>query len=193
MKIIVLFFLLNSAKSSTILIYLLLIILQILLLDRILIKIISKNTKKIIILYFIIYIVGVKALQDEKYIKIIDFFNGRIEIWSKTFEYFVSLDLLEKFIGSGWNSRVVEQYGKWKHSHNEYLRVMIDFGMIGLAYFICLINKTLKNLKTPKEFKILVSIYFLAIFDANFIIGISTFSLYLLLYIATEKEVIKND
>lgn len=193
MKIIILFFLLNSAKSSTILIYLLLIILQFLLLDKILIKIISKNTKKIIMLYFIIYILGVKILQNEKYMNIIDFFNGRIEIWSETFEYFSSLNLLQKFIGSGWNSRVVEQYGELKHSHNEYLRVLIDFGIIGLVYFIYLINKTLKNLKTPKEFKILVSIYFLAIFDANLIIGISTFSLYLLLYIATKKDVIKYD
>ena len=86
---------------------------------------------------------------------------------------------------------MIEQYGELKHSHNEYLRVLIDFGIIGLVYFLYLINKTLKNLKTSKEFKILVSIYFLATFDANLVIGISTFSLYLLLYIATEKEVIK--
>lgn len=192
-KIIILFFLLDSAKSSTILIYLLLIILQFLLLDKILIRIISNNSKKLIVLYFVIYILGVKILQNGHYTNIVDFFNGRIEIWSKTFEYFSSLNLLEKIIGSGWNCRVIEQYGELKHSHNEYLRVLIDFGIIGLLYFVYLINKTLKNLKTSKEFKILISIYFLAIFDANLIIGISTFSLYLLLYIATEKEVIQND
>ena len=191
LKLILSYFIINSAKSSTVIIFLFLIILNFFpskIRDFFIYKI-SENSKKIILFFFIMYFWGIYFIQKNDFTEIIQFLNGRIEIWTKYIEYFIyNLKWKEKIIGVGWNINIIKQYGNFKHPHNEYLRILLEFGIIGFSYLIYIINISLRRINNIKKLKILMSIYVLSILDINLIIGISSFALYLLLYISKGKS-----
>jgi hypothetical protein len=93
------------------------------------------------------------------------FTTGRVEIWSQYFQYFRQQSLIEKLIGSSL-SLFRENYGIFKYTHNFWVDVLIETGMIGFIFYlislVILYSRYFKNRR--KELSQFFGLAILAIF-----------------------------
>ena len=123
--------------------------------------------------------------------------NGRSIFWKYDLEVFLKLPLLNKLIGNGFNfiydiNEVAINARIW--AHNDYINMLINFGLIGLTTYIYVFYKfskmCLKSLKLPK---ILVWGYYLiyfvnAMFNMVYVYTCSTLTIPFMLYTFVYKN-----
>ena len=177
LNIFIFFLLLYTAKTSTLLVFLI-----ILFCDNFLVEFFRKNSEKILLLYLLFFLILIYFMKNGYFLEINKGLSGREEIWIKYLEYFQNQDIVKKIIGNGWNTCVIKQFGNYKHPHNEFLQILINFGIIGFSYFICLLNSALKNISNSTQLKVMVSLILLMTFDCNVLFNFSPIGLYLLFY-----------
>lgn len=183
LKIFVFFFLLYTAKTSTLLVFFI-----ILFCGNFLVEFFKKHSEKILFLYLLTFLALVYSMKNGYFSEINKGLTGREEIWIQSIEYFKNQDIIKKIIGNGWNTNNIKYFGIYTHPHNEFLQVLINFGIIGFSYFICLLNSALKNIKDSTELKIMVSLILLMTIDCNVLFNFSPIGLYLLFYFKYSKE-----
>lgn len=73
--------------------------------------------------------------------------SGRIAIWELVFGKFTDSSFLKKIFGHGYQSVYyrVRPFGKEWLSHNSFLEVLYDYGIIGLTAIICIIVTIIKK------------------------------------------------
>jgi hypothetical protein len=101
--------------------------------------------------------------------------NGRNVFWVKDFEEFFQLDLSKKLFGAGanWifelNVKVINQY---IHAHNDYINIMVMFGIVSLVLFIAF-NFSCINFRNKY-------LFMLAMFSLAFFNGLFTYSIFVI-------------
>lgn len=101
------------------------------------------------------------------------FTNGRSIFWEADLEAFFSLNVLQQFVGNGYNF-IYDINEKAIHAriwgHNDFINVLLTYGYIGLIIYVyvyqLLSKKILKNAKVSKI--IIYGYYFIWIFNAVF-------------------------
>lgn len=97
-----------------------------------------------------------------------DITSGRNEIYSYFFNYYINSDLKELFIGYGFDA-TKRIYGL--HAHNDWLEILIDYGLIGLcitlSFYYCFIKSILSYKKNIYRYS-LVLIFTLMILQTLF-------------------------
>ena len=117
--------------------------------------------------------------------EILHLFNARWGIWRANLKIFFHRNPLEILFGSGIGTCVLigEQAGIYVGaSHNAYLALLIDFGVVNFILFLILIysmfRKAIKMLKTKDKFLIYVGRSWLIILSAYSILGMGTHIFY---------------
>jgi len=89
-------------------------------------------------------------------------FNARTELWMEGIQFWKVQNFLSQLFGVGFrNSVAVNAYGQWSDSHNIYVEVLGDFGVIGLALFVvpmiaAVIQSAKRFLETASPFAMFV-------------------------------------
>jgi O-antigen ligase len=109
--------------------------------------------------------------------------SGRAYLWEHNIDLFKSYALYEKVLGRGLGVGSVTVIGKedeiWS-SHNDYLHLLMQLGIIGLSLFLlihwAIINEIL-SLRNKKKVKFFYLGFILSIIFVNFASGIITYQL----------------
>ncbi len=109
--------------------------------------------------------------------------SGRAYLWEHNIDLFKSYALYEKALGRGLGVGSVTVIGKedeiWS-SHNDYLHLLMQLGIIGLSLFLfihwAIINEIL-SLRNKKKVKFFYIGFILSIIFVNFASGIITYQL----------------
>lgn len=77
--------------------------------------------------------------------------NGRVNVWTELFNQLEAENLLFGR-GPGFSAQFVFLYAGWDHPHNEYLRILVDLGLVGLLLFLafCLVALLSTKLHKPQ-------------------------------------------
>lgn len=115
----------------------------------------KKQSKKIYKLLLVIILLTIIVLLLSQYGDSIGVFrrlkrissdggSSRFMIWGILIKYFKSENLLNKFLGNGYKSCYYILDGKFAAAHNDFIEILLDYGMIGLAnhtIFVILVGK----------------------------------------------------
>lgn len=70
--------------------------------------------------------------------------NGRIEIYQRTWNNISSGGFLRLLVGAGYNANI-KFYGETYSAHNDFLEIIIDYGIVGFAIYFKLILDIVKK------------------------------------------------
>ncbi|MBY6186820.1 hypothetical protein KUV89_09330 [Marinobacter hydrocarbonoclasticus] len=78
------------------------------------------------------------------------FSSGRLTMWAFKMQMFASASLTEQLFGQGFGSDLVEVHGWYgeKDSHNNFIRVLTEFGAFGLVLLMVCLSYLYRALKT---------------------------------------------
>ena len=108
-----------------------------------------------ILLFIIMAIFGIRFISikySDQWNRMIEFGensdNGRLDLWKQSFLYFLNSPLLGNGLGY-----MVSEYGK--ATHNTYIQLLCETGIIGFSLFISVILTTLKKIRNYKIYLVL--------------------------------------
>ena len=169
---------------------------------------IGKDFRKLLFLFFCIFITSSYGLVDRfTSEEETDGVNDRIEMQQTTVNNFRNQNITDLLIGYGYGNialvrdeiKPVSEFStdlRPTGPHNSYLYIVLNYGVIGLVFFILIFSKVIldfvknfnKYIRSPKAWFIL-SFLFLSL-TGDFIQNHSISILFFLLYFLLEKEMI---
>lgn len=169
---------------------------------------IGKDFRKLLFLFFCIFITSSYGLVDRfTSEEETDGVNDRIEMQQTTVNNFRNQNITDLIVGYGYGNialvrdeiKPVSEFStdlRPTGPHNSYLYIVLNYGVIGLVFFILIFSKVIldfvknfnKYIRSPKAWFIL-SFLFLSL-TGDFIQNHSISILFFLLYFLLEKEMI---
>lgn len=96
--------------------------------------------------------------------------SGRTDFWLIDIQAYNELNIFNKFVGNGITYSIQvnsEKYNFSIQAHNDYLNILLGYGILGLISYLGLFIHFIKNLKNNFKIKKIALIYFLVLYFFN--------------------------
>lgn len=128
--------------------------------------------------------------------------SGRMDIYSDVIEHFSNSRPVEKIFGIGYNSVVKKSWaydnGITVSAHNDFLEIMVDFGIVGLLIYVLFAFRFIKNAfrvkSHPQLFQanIITLVVFFVMSSVSHLAFYPTYFAYIVIIIALTQASIEN-